>query len=88
MGAEVADDHDCLFAADESEQRSQAATARPLGHQSSHQRAVRLTTPLGHRQARRRGQRRTRASTKAGVGLALTNDVLFAKVVFSSHDAA
>ena len=35
---------------DESEQRSQAATARTLGHQSSHQRAIRLTTPSGHKQ--------------------------------------
>jgi hypothetical protein len=33
----------------------------------------------GQRQPRRHGQRRTRASTKAGVGLGLTSDVLFAR---------
>jgi hypothetical protein len=43
-------------AQDESEQRSQAATARPLAHQSSHQRADRLTPlpdSLSHATGRR-----------------------------------
>src|SRR5437764_13432512 len=51
-------------------------TSHDLGYPSGR---IALLLP-GHRQRRRRGQRRTRANTKAGVGLALTNDVLFASL--------
>jgi len=51
-------------ALDESEQRSRAATARPLGHQCHH-RAIRLTTPSGQMQRRRSSVGATRLAAIA-----------------------
>jgi hypothetical protein len=51
-------------ATDESEQRSQACPALPLGQQRSHRRAIRLTLPFGPRQPRWRRERRIPARAR------------------------